>query len=303
MIPTHNRRAMLMQAIASVLAQTVTDLEIIVVDDGSDDDTTSTVESLGDARVVVIRSTTAQGVSDARNRGIAAATGEWIAFLDDDDLWAPGKLERQIGAARADARDWAFSGSVTVDGSLAVIAGCPPPDASVIVAMLPIRNCVPAGASNVLVRRSLLSVAGTFDVRLRHLADWDMWIRLAAFGLPAMCSTPDVAYRLHGGNASEDAAAIDHELALMAGRYVALRGKREIDRAFVLRWAAWNLLRSGRPGAAARTYARAMIEGDLMSAARAAVAVADRRVVQRRLRRNLNVEWSEVAARWLAAFA
>ena len=126
MIPTHNRRAMLMQAIASVRGQTVTNLEIIVVDDGSDDDTMSTVESLGDARVVVIRSTTAKGVSDARNRGIAAATGEWIAFLDDDDVWSPGKLERQIGAARADARDWAFSGSVTVDGSLAVISSSTP---------------------------------------------------------------------------------------------------------------------------------------------------------------------------------
>ena len=155
-IPTHNRRAMLLQAIASVRAQTVTDLEVLVVDDGSDDGTSSAVESLCDPRVIVIRSPLPQGVSHARNLGIAAATGEWIAFLDDDDLWAPEKLERQIAAARAACRGWAFSGSVTVDASLAVIAGSPPPDASVVVATLPIRNCVPAGASNVLVTRSLL---------------------------------------------------------------------------------------------------------------------------------------------------
>lgn len=303
MIPTRDRRELLLRSLASVRAQTVTDLEIVVVDDGSTDDTTRALAGLEDARIVVIGSSVSHGVSHARNRGIAAATGEWIALLDDDDLWSPEKLARQLAAASESGRGWACSGSVTVDATLRIIAGSPPPSARAIVTTLPLRNCVPAGASNVLVRRDVLMATGNFDIKLRHLADWDLWIRLAAHGLPAVVPVPDVAYRLHGANASDDTDAISYELSLMAGRYGARRGSGALDRAFVFRWAAWHQLRAGRRIAAVRSYARAVAAGDAVSGVRAVAALVDRHAVSRKLDRVHDSEWSSPAARWLAGLS
>jgi hypothetical protein len=98
-IPTYNRSQSVREAIESVLAQTYRDHEVIVVDDGSADDTPAVLGSFGD-RIKAIRQANA-GVSAARNAGIRAARGDWLAFLDSDDLWVPGKLERQMADVAA----------------------------------------------------------------------------------------------------------------------------------------------------------------------------------------------------------
>lgn len=95
-IPTHNYGRFLRAAIESVQAQTVSDLEIIVVDDASSDNTSEILASIADPRMRVFRLETSQGVSVARNTGIEHARGEYIAFLDADDLWVPEKLELQL---------------------------------------------------------------------------------------------------------------------------------------------------------------------------------------------------------------
>lgn len=301
-IPTFNRRALLMQALASVRAQEGVELEIVVVDDASSDDTVSAVRGLEDNRIVVLSQADRGGVSMARNRGIQASRGEWISLLDDDDLWSPMKLIRQLAGAAATQRRWACSGSVTIDHALVVIAGSPPSGAHEIVRTLPFRNSVPAGASSVLVHRGMLREAGEFDSQLRHMADWDLWIRLGALGLPAVVNEPDVAYRLHGSNASADAEVIQHEINLIERRHVSVRNGAPIDRAFVLRWVAWNLLLTGRRAAAAMTYGRAAIAGDPLSAARAVAALTDRDIVRRTLTRDLDTLWCAPAQQWLLAF-
>src|SRR4051812_3505416 len=91
-LPTHNRTSMLQQALGCALDQEGVDLEVIVVDDGSSDDTPEVLGRVEDERLRVIRNERPQGVSRARNSAIERANGDWIAFLDDDDLWAPGKL-------------------------------------------------------------------------------------------------------------------------------------------------------------------------------------------------------------------
>ncbi len=98
-VPTHNRARLLRRTLRSILAQHMVDLEVVVIDDGSTDDTGDVAAT--DPRVLVIRNRESAGVSAARNRGIAAARGEWIAFCDDDDLWSPDKLNRQLTAADA----------------------------------------------------------------------------------------------------------------------------------------------------------------------------------------------------------
>jgi len=298
-VPTHNRSALLAQTLASVRAQTFADLEIVVVDDGSSDNTAEIVTRIDDSRVRMVRHEQPLGVSAARNRGIREASGEWVAFLDDDDLWAPSKIARQITAAGEAGRLWSCSGSITVTSDMKVIAGTAPPLAEDIAVALPFRNTVPAGASNVAVRVDLLRQAGDFDTELRHMSDWDMWIRFAAGGLPAVVSEPDVAYRLHPGNASADAAELEAEIALIEKRYEANRNGAGIDRAFALRWAAWNLLRIGRRGAALRAYGSAVAAGDIKSAARGVVAMVDPFVVERTLRRSLDPEWAARAGEWL----
>ena len=303
MVPTHNRRMLLLQTLASVRGQTDVDLEIVVVNDASADDTDSAVRSLGDARIRIAHFDASVGVSAARNRGIQLAAGEWIAFLDDDDLWAPWKLSHQLAAASTSKRGWACSGSVTVDGALEIMTGSAPSSPESIVETLPVRNCVPAGASNVLVQRALLHGAGGFDPQLRHMSDWDLWIRLSARGLPAVVDSPDVAYRLHGANASDNAEVIEHEIVILEARHAEARGGRDIDRAFVLRWAAWNLLRTGNRTAAARLYAKAMAAGDPLSAARAVVAVLDPGVVERTMQRTLDEAWVAPAREWLCTIA
>jgi glycosyltransferase involved in cell wall biosynthesis len=99
-IPTYNRATVLGRAVTSVLNQTFSDLECVVVDDGSTDQTVALVEGFQDPRLRLIRLPVNRGVGHARNVGIQAASGELIAFLDSDDEWLPGKLERQVARLR-----------------------------------------------------------------------------------------------------------------------------------------------------------------------------------------------------------
>jgi glycosyltransferase involved in cell wall biosynthesis len=300
-IPTRDRSVLLRRTLQSVQRQVDVELEVVVVDDGSRDDTADVVARLGDPRVRLTRHERPQGVSAARNRGIALATGEWVALLDDDDLWAPDKLAAQLCAARHLGRQWACSGSVDVTDALEVVSGGPPPSPEAIVRQLPLRNVVPAGASNVVVRRRALEKTGVFDTLLKHIADWDLWIRLAAtLGPPAVVDAPQVAYRLHAGNASTDAGAMAAELARVAERHQSLRRGAPIDLAYAYRWAAWHYLRTGRRGAAVRAYARAAAAGDVRSVARALVACLDPDIARRRQMHYLRDRaWAAQAVAWL----
>ncbi len=97
-IPTYNRRELVVQSARSVLAQSCTAVECLVIDNGSSDGTAEALRALGDERLVVLGRDQPLGAANARNVGIAAARTPWVAFLDNDDLWAPTKLEHQLVA-------------------------------------------------------------------------------------------------------------------------------------------------------------------------------------------------------------
>ena len=185
-IPTHNRAHLICDALDSVLAQDWPALEAIVVDDGSDDDTEERVEQWRKHAapafpVRFVRQARAGG-NAARNRGIDEARGEFVAFLDSDDVWHPGKIGKQMAVLRSRPDFGAvYTGLREVDVETGEVLAEPPhayPEGDLLDALL-VRD-VTAPTSTYLVRRALLVEAGGFDLDLAARQDWDMWIRLAA---------------------------------------------------------------------------------------------------------------------------
>jgi glycosyltransferase involved in cell wall biosynthesis len=294
-IPTRDRPELLALTLRTALWQEGVSTEVLVVDDGARPDTETLVRQLGEERVRLVRNTGPAGVSGARNTGIAAARGGWIAFLDDDDLWAPSKLAMQLASAQDVSAGWAYGGDVSVDHMLRVRVGAPPPSPEVVVAGLRRHNAVPAGASNVVVRRDVLEAVGGFDPQLRTSEDWDLWIRLSRSGLPACVRRPLVALRMHAGMASR---AVDQMLADV--QLIARRHGIPVDYARHERWAAWMCLQAGRRVMAMRHYARAAAGGDLGSLGRAAVGLLYPGVARVRTGEPTNA-WCVEAQGWLEA--
>jgi glycosyltransferase involved in cell wall biosynthesis len=249
-IPTRNRSALLAMSLRGVLAQRDVALEVIVVDEASEDDTRSVIAKLDDPRIRVVRHDTCQGVSAARNRGVAEARAEWIAFLDDDDLWAPDKLAQQLHAARETGAPWVYVGHVNVNIHNEVTGGEPPLLPEALLRELPARNVVPGGCSGVMVSKRALASAGGFDVRLQPLADWDLWLRLARTGPPACVPRPLVAYRVHGHQMSLDAARVEREFSILSERYP------QASPSVIYRYLGWWALRVKDHRAALRLFVR-----------------------------------------------
>ncbi len=247
-IPTAGQRD-LAPTVSSALAQAEAEVEVVVVFDGE-----PTLRPLipEDARVHTVRLPARSGVSAARNAGIAKAAGAWLAFLDDDDLWAPDKLAGQLKVADGHA-GFAYSAAAWVDGRLRPIATFPPPSPSQLRTVLRRYNAIPAGGSNVIVRREVIDSVGLFDESLLLLSDWDMWVRLAAATPAAADPRPVVAYVRH--EAAESASAADRHRAELDT--IAARHGLEPDRGKFAAWLAGGQARSGRRGAAARLYLQA----------------------------------------------
>jgi glycosyltransferase involved in cell wall biosynthesis len=250
-IPTHNRSALLPLTLYSALYQRDADLEVVVVDDGSDDDTPELLRHVDDPRVRVLRHDAARGVSAARNHGIEEARGRWVAFLDDDDLWAPPKLSLQLEALRETERRWAYAGTVEISKDNRVFDGRPPFTPDEVMREVTMRNMVHAGSSNVIVDREWLP-RPAFDRSLHHSPDWDLWIRLARMGPPACVVRPLIAYRLHPGNESLDMDGMFAEVDEMERRY----GGR-VDRVQFYRYLGTLSQQTGWNREALRFYGRA----------------------------------------------
>jgi glycosyltransferase involved in cell wall biosynthesis len=262
-IPTLDRVAMLRRALASALAQEAVDLEVVVVDDGSSDGTSEAVAALADPRVRVVRHERPQGVARARNAGLEAARGEWVAFLDDDDLWAPRKLCEQLAAARAAGAGMAFSAAIVIDDGGASPGIDPAPDTGDLLRELLRHNFIPGGCSNTIARTALVREAGGFDDRLSMLADWDLWIRLAERTGAAACPQPHVAYLDHAQSMHvQQARATPRELEHLAAKHreqMLRHGIRPEAGLWVVSWAAAGEHRAGHPLRAAGMYARAAV--------------------------------------------
>ena len=182
-IPTYNRSAMLCKAVESVLAQTYQDYEIIIVDDGSTDDTKEVIQNrYGDNSQIHYLYKTNGGLADARNHGIHHARGEILAFLDDDDLYFPTYLGVLIKKLEEfPDSGLCFSDSLIEGGSCnnQTFFSVNKFNGKATVAKM-LKG--PFSTAAVVVRKSCFRQAGLFDVTLSNQEDWDMWIRIFEIG-------------------------------------------------------------------------------------------------------------------------
>jgi glycosyltransferase involved in cell wall biosynthesis len=221
-IPTKDRFEILLRTVACVLRQSHNDVRLVVVDDGSRDETSRRLSGLDD-RIAIVRQETSQGVSQARNRGLEAVVTPWVAFLDDDDLWAPGKLARQLDALRAQpGHRWACSATVTFSEGGAISHVSSPPRAADVAVPILRGNVVPGGGSGCLVATDLVRAVGGFDPRLSNLADWDCWLRLAQQSPVAVVASCDVGYRSHPTSMAHAVSRSEQELVLLRSTHDAL---------------------------------------------------------------------------------
>jgi glycosyltransferase involved in cell wall biosynthesis len=197
-IPNYNYGRYLKECIDSVLVQTYPNVEVIVIDDGSTDDSLSILKNYGN-RILVIEQAN-QGVSAARNRGIEEAKGELFAFLDADDAWDADKLNLQGAVLQDKNIGMVYTGlqfisedSKETGQSLRGASG------DVLEAMARMEPPgMPATGSSCLLLRKCLQDVGGFDQRLSTSADWDLWARIAAKYQVEFISKPLTRYRLHG---------------------------------------------------------------------------------------------------------
>lgn len=220
-IPTYNRSAYLRNAIASVLAQTYTDLEILVVDNASCDNTREIVEGFKERPIRYIRHESNRGGAVARNTGIAHSQSEYIAFLDDDDEWLPNKLEAQmnifeqcspqVGAVYTGHRN------VNRDTGETTLIWRPLKKGKLHEELLK-KNWV-GPTSSVVLRRECLEKVGTFDERLPSFQDYDLWIRIAQEYLFEFVEEILVTYYEHEKKIWTDHGALEKGLECMVDKY------------------------------------------------------------------------------------
>ena len=196
-IPTYNRAAVIGRTVGSVLRQRFENFEAIIVDDASTDETERIVRSFDDPRIKYLSHETNRGGSAARNTGIKAAEGEYIAFLDSDDEWHPAKLERQLNYLETRSEEWVAAYCdyrIARHGPTArvrkildrVVPGSPrttkPEGGAELIPRVLATEFALGGASTLLVKRSTIDRLGGFDERFRRHQDWEFLIRLLRLG-------------------------------------------------------------------------------------------------------------------------
>lgn len=174
-IPSHNRAHTLPRALDSVFAQHLTPLEVIVIDDGSDDGTKTLIET--NYPQVIYLSQPNSGVSQARNRGIIYAHGDWLALLDSDDAWLPDKLEKQMERVRSSKLRLCHTDEIWIRNGVQIkqMRKHAKQGGYIFKHCLPLCVISPSAA---LIHRSIFEEFGLFDPELPACEDYDLWLRI-----------------------------------------------------------------------------------------------------------------------------
>lgn len=212
-IPAYNACQTIGKALDSIAAQTVPVTEVVVVDDGSADDTVAVIQR--DYPEVCVRQQANQGPAAARNHGVRRATGDWVAFLDADDAWLPWRLEVQLGVLGAHPAAIMCCGQTTdLDCEVPPPQDADAPDRSAESAAASLESAVltladfafanPVATTSVLLRRDVFDQLGGFDEQFRGPEDYELWMRVAATGEIRHVAYPLSRYRDEMGSLSRN---------------------------------------------------------------------------------------------------
>ena len=206
-IPTYQHRNYIRRTLSSVFEQSLGDYEIIVVNDGSTDDTASLLAPLVEARRITYLEQDNQGQSRARNAGLSRARGEYVAFLDDDDLWPPNKLASQVAFLDANPSVGMVGGTFRMIDENEV-----PGRAGLFYPEITFETLFTANPfhspGQTLIRKTLLEEVGGLNATIWGADDWDLWFRIAKRSTIVMRDEIALYYRLHAHNASRQTARL-----------------------------------------------------------------------------------------------
>ncbi len=214
-IPNYNYARYLSEAVESVINQTYTNVEIVVVDDGSQDDSKEILDSYGKRINSIFQQN--QGVAAARNNGVKVSGGEFIAFLDADDAWLPAKIEKQIEMFAGDHElGMVHAGVVEIDGKGNKICELTNGMGGRVAEDL-LRFELPVilgGGSGIMVRREAFDAVGGFDQRLSTSADWDFFYEVSRHYNVGFVTDILLKYRKHGSNMHGNIERMEREMLL-----------------------------------------------------------------------------------------
>ena len=261
-IPAFNRAQTIGRALRSVLAQDFTDFEIIVVDDASRDGLRAALATVSDRRLTVLSHAENRGAAAARNTGIKAASGQYVAFLDSDDEWSPAKLRTQLAVLKAAQS----SALLSFTGFYLRRGGAQPPrpvipEGGRNAFRIVLGGCRLSPGSTLMCRRALFAEIGHFDENLRRLEDWD-WLlrqsrRLEIAVVPELLAT---VHATPGSAKREDVEAALRTISQRFGPSIRATGwiNHRIFRSSILWERAAALFRSGDRAGALRHAARSL---------------------------------------------
>ena len=227
-IPTYNRPELLEKAIFSVLSQTFQDFELLIVDDASTENCRDIVNGFKDDRIKYIRNEHNKGIAAVRNIGVKNSSGEYIAFLDDDDEWLPHKLEKQVELLdQSNAQLGAvYTGTFSYDGaSEKILRETKPRFRGEILKELLLYNFIVT--SSTLFKRSCFEKVGYYDENLSFAEDYDMWIRIAKVFEFDYVGEPLIRYRIHQNKLTKNYEAVISGLELLLTKHHELFSKNE----------------------------------------------------------------------------
>jgi glycosyltransferase involved in cell wall biosynthesis len=255
-LPTYNRAPLLGRAVRSVLAQSYTDFEVIVVDDGSTDGTAGVLAGFDDPRVKYVRLARNTGAGAARNVGIRMSKGKFLAFQDSDDEWLPSKLAKQLAAFERGPAGLGVVYSdmqrVWGDGTTSYFAAPEVRSGRLVGASSRFYQVCDLGVQSTVIRREWLDAAGHFNEELPALEDLEMFIRLSRLCAFERLREPLVRYYDTEGISKDRYAKWVSRKIILRLYYKELLARNP---AFVFKEALWLCATRGRAGRARRTDA------------------------------------------------
>ncbi|MBW4650078.1 MAG: glycosyltransferase [Kastovskya adunca ATA6-11-RM4] len=217
-VPAYNVEKTILETIRSIQQQTFSEFELIIINDGSKDGTLKLVNCINDPRIKVFSYENA-GLPEARNRGIARSTGEFITFIDADDVWTADKIELQLAALQKNPEAGvAYSWTSFMDSEGKTFSKDQPVyfEGNVYPQLL-MGNFINSG-SNVMLRRQAIESVGKFDASLRSIEDWEYWLRLAAKWSFVLVPHYQILYRQSATSMASKVDVMEHYSLLVINR-------------------------------------------------------------------------------------